>query len=75
MEQGYITQKHYEQAGEFAGLWVRTAAVLRANNITTREQLIALVARGGPFPFHRIRGCGKKMHLEIVHWLNAQALN
>lgn len=67
------TAKRYALTGEFAGLWVRTVRVLRANGITTRAQLEALVNSGEPYPLLRLKGCGKYLSRELTAWLRHPA--
>lgn len=62
-------QKHYETDGEFAGLWVRTATVLRKNGITTKARLVEYVDAGDWYSLCRLKGCGKLLDREIRHWL------
>ena len=61
--------KHYEEHGEFKGLWVRTAQALRRGGYLTRGDVREAVNTGNLRPHLSVRDYGRYAHQEVIFWL------
>ncbi|PTY04564.1 hypothetical protein DB347_17775 [Opitutaceae bacterium EW11] len=64
-------QKHLVAEGTFAGLWVRTAKVLRNGGYTSRQKVATDVSSRKLQAYVSISDYGRKLQEEVLRWLSA----